>query len=389
LRKSTLSTTILVLIGLGCDADRIGPAPAPGQLNPVVYLTGGTSLAKLAALDLVGDGRRDLITVARGDNTVRILPGLAAGTFGAPLSFTAGDDLAQATVGDVNGDGIPDLLATGHLSNAFYVRLGVGRGQFAPPVKYPLRNHGNRLVVADLNGDAYADVVVAHDGSGVPIYVTGFLGSATGEMRPVSELGTDFFTTEDIATGDFDGDGKTDVAIATSDNRAAVLVLRGLGTGAFAAPMILPPLSTSPGISDGTTGLAVGDVNGDGRDDIIVACFDLTNQLLVRLSTGTGFAAPVSIALPSPIDVALGDLDGDGKLDVVASNIGRGTLSLLRGKGDGTFGAPLDIPMGPEPVWLAVADFDGDRLPDIAVTSLGDHAVRVLRSPILHEPLPR
>jgi hypothetical protein len=192
-----------------------------------------------------------------------------------------------------------------------------------------------------------------------------------------------------IATGDFDGDGKTDVAIAMGDNRGSVLVLRGLGTGAFAAPMILPPMSPSPGIGDGTSALAVGDVNGDGRDDIIVACFLLSNQLIVRLSTGSGFADPVAIPLPSPVDVALGDLDGDGKLDVVASNIDKGMVSLLRGKGDGTFEWPVNVPMGPEPVSLAVADFDGDGLADIAVTSLGDHAVRVLLSPAFQTKVTR
>jgi hypothetical protein len=342
-------------------------------------------LAGLAAFNLVGNSRRDLITVTRGDNSIRVLPGHPDGTFGDPKVFTAGDDLTQATAGDVNGDGIPDLVAVGHLSNALYVRLGIGGGQFAPLVKYPLRNHGNRLVVADLNGDGYADVVVSHDGSGVPIFVTSFLGSATGELHSVWEVGTPYFTTEDIATGDFDGDGIIDVAVAMNDNRAAVMVLRGLGTGSFAAPVFLPPLSTSPGISDGSTALAIGDVNGDGRDDIIVACFSLTNQLVIRLSTGTGFTDPVTIPLPSPVDVALGDLDGDGKLDLVASNIGSGTLALLRGNGDGSFGTPVDVAMGPEPVFLAVADFDGDGRADIAVTSLGDHAIRVLLSPALNK----
>jgi hypothetical protein len=109
----------------------------------------------------------------------------------------------------------------------------------------------------------------------------------------------------------------------------------------------------------------------------------------VRLSSGSGFADPVAIPLPSPVDVALGDLDGDGKLDLVASNIDRGTVSLLRGKGDGSFAAPVDVPMGPEPVSLAVADFDGDGLTDIAVTSLGDHAVRVLLSPSFQSTLVR
>ena len=378
--RALVRASIVTLIVSGCTADGTGPARAHEPEVPVVYPTGGTTLTRLAALDLVGDTHRDLITVARGDASVRVLPGESAGAFASALAFTAGDDPIQATAGDVNGDGIADLMVIGHLSNAFYVRLGEGGGQFAPPVKYSLRNHGNHLVVADLNRDAYADVVASHDGSGAPIYVTAYLGSATGELRPVWELATEFFTTEGIVTGDFDDDGRTDVAIAMGDNRAAVLVLHGLGTGAFAAPMILPPRSPSPGIGDGTSALAAGDVNGDGRDDIIVACFGLSNQLLVRLSTGSGFANPVPIPLPSPVNVALGDLDGDGKLDLVASNLEDGMVSLLHGNGDGSFRPRVDIPMGPEPVSLAVADFDGNGLADIAVTSLGDHAVRVLLS---------
>lgn len=360
----------------------MGPASRPEPPVPVVYPAGGTTLAGLAAIDLVGDAHRDLITVARGDGSVRILPGKDGGAFDASVAVTAGDDPVQATAGDVNGDGIPDLLVVGHLSNALYVRLGMGGGQFAAVVTYPLRNHGNRLVVADLNGDAYADVLIAHDGSGVPVYVTAFLGSATGAMHAAWELGTQYFTTEAIATGDFDGDGIIDAAVAMGDNRAAVLVLRGLGTGAFTAPMSLPPLPANPGVSDGTTGLAVGDLNGDGRDDIVVACFGLTNQLLVRLSTGSGFTDPVSIPLPSPISVALADIDKDGKLDIVAANIGDGTVSVLRGKGDGTFASPVNVSMGPEPVSLVVADFDGNGVTDIAVTNLGDHAIRVLLNPV-------
>jgi hypothetical protein len=243
--------------------------------------------------------------------------------------------------------------------------------------RYALRNHGNYVAVADLNHDAFADVVVAHDGSGSPVFVTAFLGSSTGALQQSWELGTPYGASEGIATGDFDGDGNNDFAVAISDNRASALVLRGLGNGQFSAPVILPTASADPRVSDGTFAIAAGDLDDDGRDDLVLACFELTNQLVVRRSTPAGFADSVTIPLPSPVAVALGDLNGDGKLDIVACNLDRGTLSLLRGRGDGTFDAPVSMPTSPNPTAVAVTDLDGDGLADAAVTDLGDDAVRV------------
>jgi len=372
--RSLWRSAIVTLIGVACSDNGALPPPPPD-----VYPVDATQLTKLVASNLVGDARRDLIIVARGDRSIRILPGEAGGTFASALAFTAGGDPDQAVAGDVNGDGIADLLVINHLENALDVRLGLGGGQFAAAVTYPLRNHGNRLVVADLNGDAFADVVAAHDGSGAPLYVTAFLGSATGALQQAWEFGTPYFTTEAIGAGDFDGDGKTDVAIALGENRVSVLVFHGLGTGAFADPIALPTVSSDSGISDGTTGLAVGDLNGDGRDDIVVACFGLSNRLVVRLSAGSGFTDPVSIALPSPVAVALGDLDGDGRLDAAAANVEQGTVSLLYGNGNGSFQEPVAVPMGTHPASLAVADFDGNGFADIAVADLNENVIRVRR----------
>jgi hypothetical protein len=379
-RNHTLSLAFIATLVSGCAGDGTAPGAEPPRGTPIVYPSGGTILTRLAAADLVGDGHLDLITVTRGDDSIRVLPGVPGGGFGTALAFAAGDDPVQAGAGDVNGDGIPDLIVTGHLSNSLDLKLGQGNSSFAPSVRYPLRNHGNRFVVTDLNRDGLADVVASHDGSGQPIYVTAFLGLADGELQPVWELGTDYFTTEGVAAGDFDGDGTTDVAIATGDPRASVLVFRGLGTGRLTSPVVLPTLPRVPQTSDGTTSLAVGDLNHDGRDDIVTADFELTNQLVVRLSTSSGFTDPVLLPLPSPVDVALADLDGDGKQDAVAPNLD-GTVSVLYGQGDGSFQAPLSLSMGPAPASVALADFDGDGLADIAVADLSDNAIRVRLTP--------
>jgi hypothetical protein len=363
--------TVVALVVLASPVAARAAAYHVGAAPPLLGLT---------VSNVVGDGRLDLVTVARSDFSVRILPGDATVGFAGPIAIASGNEARRAASGDLNGDGIPDLLAIGH-DNAIDVRLGLGNGQFGPVARYALRNHGSYFAIADLNGDSFDDVVAAHDGSGQPVYVTAFLGSATGELHQVWELGTAYDASTGVATGDFDHDGKTDVAVGLSDNRGSALVFHGLGTGEFTAPVVVPTVSDDPRTSDGTEGIAAGDLDGDGWDDLVIACFELTNQLVVRRSTPAGFAEPVKIPLSSPLSVALGDLNGDGKLDAVACNIGEGTLSLLLGRGDGTFDAPVTLPASPQPSAVAVADLDGNGIADVAVTDISDDAIWVFLNP--------
>lgn len=372
----------LVLAGtFACTA--ITPSePVPPWLgfdDPVAYDGAGTTLTRLSAADVVGDVSPDLLVVARGDRSVRLFAGTPPGVLGAAATVTIGSDTRDVTAADVNGDGIADLIATGHFDNALFVRLGTGSGQFAAQTSYGLRNHGHFALRADLNGDAFGDVVAVHDGSGQPVYVTTFLGSASGQLARATELGTPHYTAKGVGGGDVDGDGRTDIAVAVADNRASVLVFLGRGDGSLAAPTALPTLSDDTLLGDGTVSLAVGDLDDDGRDDIVLTRQDVANELVVRLSR-KGFGAPSRIALPSPIDVALGDVNGDGKLDAVAANLEHGSMSLLFGYGDGTFAPPRTVTLGRSPASLAVVDLNQDRRADVAATDLTDHKVRVLLS---------
>src|SRR5438132_1390182 len=157
---------------------------------------------------------------------------------------------------------------------------------------------------------------------GSPIYLGG-TGVATNE--PLS-----------MAAGDFNGDGKLDLALGIQEdgNPGYVSVLLGNGDGTFT------PVSSSPATGHCPCSMAIGDRNGDGKLDLAVANFDV-NTVTILLGSGDGTFAPAS-SPPATAGPALvvGDFNGDGKLDLAVTNRGNGTLTILLGNGDGTF-API------------------------------------------------
>jgi hypothetical protein len=207
------------------------------------------------------------------------------------------------------------------------------------------------------------------------------LMSATEELPPA---GIGPFC---VAVGDFNGDGIPDLAVADwgqiyIGNPGKLWILLGNGDGTFQAPQ-----GYSTGIT--TAHVAVGDFNGDGILDVVVANSGeyLTGQgggVAVLLGNGDGtFQAPVNYAAGSyPFSVAVADLNGDGIPDLVVTNSVSQDVSVLLGNGDGTFRAAINHPVGPYSesgnpgLAVAVMDFNGDGKPDLAVAFGG--GVRLL-----------
>jgi hypothetical protein len=379
---TALVSAALVLLAACAGADITPTTTVPstwlGFAAAVAYPSGGAGITSLAARDVNGDQVLDLIAVTRGE-AVHVLQGTSEGTFSPATALAAGIDPLRATTGDIDGDGIQDLIVIGHFDNGFHVRRGLGGGQFGPPVRYPLRNHGREIAVADLDGDHIDDVVAVHDGSGQPIWISVFLGSATGALQPVWEVGTQLSSSQRVIVGDFNGDGRRDIVVAMGDPASNALLLRGTGTGRFDAPLALPPTPGSPGVTDGTNGAAAADLDGNGISDLVFAHMD-PSHISVRLSSVAGIGAPRLFDAPASVDVALGDVDGDGHIDAVVSHLDVGTIGVYLGAGDGSFGAPRQLAAGPAPSHLVLGDFDLDGLLDVAVASAADHQVRVLRN---------
>jgi len=185
-----------------------------------------------------------------------------------------------------------------------------------------------------------------------------------------------------VATGDFNGDGKPDLAAAL--NQGGVGVLLGNGDGTFQTAVNYPAGSN-------TAWVAVADLNGDGKLDLAVTDGGIAGKVYVLLGNGNGtFQTAVGYAVGSadsgPRSIAVGDFDGNGKPDLAVTNDSDtpadNTVSVLLGNGDGTFKAAANYPVGTFPQGVGAGDFNSDGRSDLVVTNSGDDTVGVLRIPL-------
>jgi hypothetical protein len=215
----------------------------------------------------------------------------------------------------------------------------------------------------DFNGDGKLDLVVANSGSN---NVSVLLGNGDGTFQAAVNYDAGS-NPQFVAVGDFNADGKLDLAVVNgSSGIGSVSILLGKGDGTFQA-------AVSYGVGLQPISVAVADFNGDGKLDLAVVNMSTSNgSVSVLLGKGDGtFQAASSFDVGTfPFSVAVGDFNGDDKLDLAVVNFGSGTVSVLLGNGDGTFQAAVDYGGGNAPVSVAVADFNGDGKLDLAVANL-------------------
>ena len=177
-------------------------------------------------------------------------------------------------------------------------------------------------------------------------------------------------TPNDIAAGDFNGDGNQDLVVATGNNSISVLL--GNGTGAF-------PTHVQYGVPGNPVAITVGDFNNDGKLDVATAD-QYSGQVSVLLGNGDGtFQTHNEYSVgPEPVALATADVNGDGKLDLVVVDQNGNEISVLLGNGDGTFKTQTTYATGKGPSGLAIGDFNGDGKLDVAVANNSDNTVSIL-----------
>jgi hypothetical protein len=297
----------------------------------------------------------------------------ATGGFKSAGEFVAGTEPEGIAVGDFNNDGKLDFATADYGSGTATISLGDGAGGFSIPNGSPMTVIGRptSIVTGDFNGDGKLDLMVAgnNTGSSAAQYMV-LLGNGTGGFSagPVQALTGAAATSGDLqlVTGDFNGDGLLDVAIANSFGRA-VAVMLGSGTGAFTLKAILN-LPDTPGYAEH---LAVGDFNGDGKLDLAVPEYE-TGKTIIYLGDGLGnFNTSAAFAITEPgLDVyavCAGDFNGDGIIDLVGGST-EGLVWLHAGLGNGNF-APAVSFGSASTTALVCRDFNGDGKLDVAVGS--------------------
>ncbi len=274
---------------------------------------------------------------------------------------------SSVATGDLRQSGKLDLVTTDYNSGNITVFLGAGRGKFAAGVEYVAGPHPSAVVVADINGDGRPDVLVSNESEGT---ISVLLGNGDGTLRARQSY-TVGFSPSFIATGDFNGNGKVDVAVAGKSGSLLAILLND-GSGNLQKP-VLRSLTNTP------TALTVADFNGDGHADIALANADGTVSILLGQGAGQFRPLPdISVASGALSSIASGDFNKDGKIDLVVTQPGQKLVSVLLGKGDGTFASPASFAVGNEPVSALVADVNGDGVPALVVINKSSNTFSIL-----------
>ncbi|MBM3977157.1 MAG: VCBS repeat-containing protein [Planctomycetes bacterium] len=416
---------------VACQDDNFDPAVAvwlgngDGTFASVPGSLTGQRMRNLDLADINGDGKVDL---AQSDEslfaTISVLSGDGAGGFALPTQFGVGVPCKWVDLADFDGDGDADLTAgansvsevvfarntSGVLSFSGSVTVSVPPGQLRSfdadldgdtdvmlgagggTAVHLLRLNGalpplpqglvtiptsdaipERFALGDLNGDARLDVVAAHTGASTAAVVLSTGPAAYGPPTLVPAVNLPL----GIVLGDWDGDGLADLATAGGQS-GTLQARRGLGGGAFesSAPLLHAASGTLP------MGLAVGELDGDGRLDAVVGSY-VAKQIAVLHGTGGGAFGPAALHSTGATvtGVAFADIDQDGQSDVLVANESGGPqlnqVALLRNAG-GILGAPTFAPTGMFPYAIVSGDFSGDGITDALTANIGVATVSLL-----------
>ncbi|MBX6311494.1 MAG: VCBS repeat-containing protein [Isosphaeraceae bacterium] len=350
---------------------------APVRFSRPIAVPFNSEPNSAALADFNRDGRLDL-AVANGSRQLGVALGNGNGTFRPAQYFQAGlgflSSTLSVTTGDFNNDGRPDLVASNFGVNSISVLLNTSTGNslsFAPPLEHGAGAEPVFVAVGDFDRDGKLDVATANIAADPNNSVGILLGNGNGTFQDLRFVAAGA-NPNSLAVGDFNRDGIPDLAVTYSASAASnpstdhVGILLGNGDGTFQTVRFFPVGKTPISV-------AVGDFDRDGILDLAVANPN-SNNVSVLLGDGEGnFSTRATYRTgQKPLSVMAADLNGDGKLDLAVANSASNNVKILLGNGDGTF-FPRNprqnlFPAGSRPNGkMAVGPIARGYLPDLAV----------------------
>ena len=329
---------------------------------------GAATPLAIATADFNGDQRLDLLFTNSADDSLALLLGDGHGGFRPGTRISVGREPERLAVGDFNNDGKIDVAITHRVSGEVRVLLGNGEGGFKEAFRWPNLGRCRWISAADFNHDGKLDLAIAQSSRN---RMTILLGNGDGTFSKASEYDTGEEPSA-LLVADFTAHGTPDIVLG--DYRIGtgntISLYRGRGDGTFGPRQVF-------GTGKGPLGMAVADLNGDGKPDIVTA--NLWEGVSVLLGNASGTFARQSDAKAGAANgyVVVGDFDQDGIPDLAVLGEHSNTVSLLFGKGDGQFWPKQDLSTGAYPDAAVIGDFDNDGRLDLAVANTYGNSISV------------
>jgi hypothetical protein len=343
---------------------------------------------RIAIADFDGDGKPDILVTNKGSNTISIFSNTSTSgviSLASKVDSTTGTDPVGLAIADIDGDGKPDAVVANNGGDTVSIFRNTSTGgviSFASKVDYKTGGAPVDVAIADFDGDGKPDIAVTNSYSNT---ISVFRNTSTpGSVSLGSKIDALTGTLPwSIAITDIDGDGKPD-AVVTNNGGNTISVIRNTSTSGSVS--FTSNLDYSAG--NAPVGIATADIDEDGKPDITVA-----NSTSNSVSVFRNMSTSGSVSLAEKVDytmgngpsiIAIADIDGDGKPDIVMTNYSTdNALSVLRNKsisGSVSLAEKVDYITGMGPVGLAIADIDGDGKPDLVTTNYDGNTICIFRN---------
>lgn len=341
----------LVVLGLAAVALPVHAFdPFTGLARSFDTLPLDPQVSGVATGELNGDGYTDFVVTSEALNAVRIYFGSADRPIPAPTTIATGSLPNGVLLGDFNADSMLDLITTHWDESTLGIRLGNGDGTFGPRTDYPALWPATALTAGDVTADGTPDLVTIYNR-----WISVFPGNGSGGFGARIDIDA-FVGLLTVFVAELSGDTMPDICVS----HGPTYIYPSLGGGAFGAR-----LAVAEGGGIGVV-RAVGDMNQDGRADLVCTNFNRWGYIPARI--GGGFDAPVSFlnSVNTLIDVTLLDYDEDGLSDAVLSSYSKNFFQVWHGDGGGSFSLHDLCETGDGPWKLAVGKFTRSPALDIA-----------------------